>query len=298
MHVFECPGLPVAWVNAWLAGIGATVLDRRIRLHWRMEDAPVAVLSAGTLDPVEALAESWPDAEFLHKLPLTTDWNAAGEVKRNVPVEQFILRSRAARGHPHAWTLSSTLTDLSIDANGEVSHAPLDPPVPKGLTLHDRLLAVHREVVPASEGRLRDSLMGRADRVKGNGLGFDITRVGSLADKSGKQIEPVVEVLAFFGLCLFPVRGPGVERRSSRSNRQDARQRAWRRVPGTGDRRRFVWPAWRQPLDAAGVDALLDVWDPWRRHTWAPLDIHAGWRSVRYLPKGDERTSAIGSEPL
>ena len=65
MHVFTCPGLPASWVNAWLAGIGMTVLDRRIRLHWTAEDTPAAVLSSVELNPVEALVESWPNETFL-----------------------------------------------------------------------------------------------------------------------------------------------------------------------------------------------------------------------------------------
>ena len=110
-----------------------TVLDRRIRLHWTAEDAPVAVLSSVELDPVEALVESWPNETFLRELPIAKNWNDAGELKRKVSVDQFVARVRKARGHPHAWTLSSTMTDLSIDENGEVAHAPFDPAVPRGL---------------------------------------------------------------------------------------------------------------------------------------------------------------------
>ena len=265
MHRFTCPGLPAAWVNAWLAAIGTTVLDPRIRLHWTAENSPVAVLSSVDLDPVEALVESWPNATSLRELPLAEKWNGAGEVKRKVSVDQFVVRSRAARGHPHAWTLSSTMTDLSIDANGEVAHAPFDPPVPKGLTLYHRLLRVYQEAQPASKVRLSDSFVGKAERIEGNGLGFDNARLGSLADKSSKWIEPVVEFLAFFGLALLPVRGRGVDRRLSRYGDPDERQRGWQKPPRRDGPRRFVWPAWQQPLDSAGIDALLDAWNPWRR---------------------------------
>lgn len=299
MHEFTCPGLPAAWVNAWLAAIGATVLDSRVRLHWTAEDSPVAVLSSVELDPVEALVESWPDTAFLGELPVAESWNDTGELKRKVSVDQFVARSKAARGHPHAWALSSTMTDLSIDKDGAVAHAPFDPPVPKGLTLHDRLLLVHRETEPASLGHLRDSFLGKSARVKGNGLGFDSTRVGSLADMSDKWIEPVVEVLAFFGLSMFPVRGRGVVRRSSRHDKPDERQRGWRRVPGTNEPRRFVWPAWQQSLDNAGVDALLDGWNPWRKQAWARLGVHAAWQSVEYEARAKkDPTKAIGSERL
>ena len=179
MHVFTCPGLPGTWVNAWLAAIGVTVLDRRIRLHWTAEDAPVAVLSSVALDPVAALVDSWPDAAFLRELPVAQTWNGAGELKRKVSVEQFVARVRKARSHPFAWTLSSTMTDLSVDQSGEVAHAPFDPAGP-GTTkwLHHRLLRIHELAGPACEERLRDSLVGQANRVKNNGLGFDSTRLG------------------------------------------------------------------------------------------------------------------------
>ena len=300
MHVFTCPGLPASWVNAWLAGIGTTVLDRRIRLRWTAEDVPVAVLSSVELDPIEALAESWPNTTFLRELPIAESWNGAGELKRKVSVEQFITRVRETRGHPHAWTLSSTMTDLSIDQNGEVAHAPFDPAGP-GTTkwLHHRLLRVHELVGPVSEERLRSSLVGRANRVRNYGLGFDSTRLGSLADASDPWIEPVVELLAFFGLAVFPLRGRGVDRRLDRRGNSDERQRGWRNVPGSKEPRRFVWPAWRQPLDTAGVDALLDHWNPWRKQTWASLGIHAAWQSVRYQRRGSaDNTRAIGAQIL
>ena len=191
MHVLTCPGLPASWVNAWLAAIGVTVLDDRIRLHWTAEDAPVAVLSSVEINPIEALVDSWPNAAFLQELPVSESWNSAGVLRRKVSVEQFVARVREARGHPHAWTLSSTMTDLSIDKTGEVAHAPFDPAGP-GTTkwLHHRLLKVHELSKPVCEERLRESLTGQVSRVKNYGLGFDSTRLGSLADASDPWIEP------------------------------------------------------------------------------------------------------------
>lgn len=264
----------------------------------------MAVLSSFDLDPVEALAASWPDAKLLRDMPVAESWkNGAGQLRRRVSVEQFVERVRKARGHPRAWTLSSTMTDLSVDKGGEVAHAPFDPAGP-GTTkwLHHRLLKIHELAEPMSEGRLRDSLIGQASRFKNNGLGFDSTRLGSLADESDPWIEPVIELLAFFGLEVFPVRGRGVDRRLSRSGDPDERQRGWRREPqrnGSRKKRRFVWPAWQQPLDTAGIDALLDLWNPWRKPTWASLGVHAAWQSVRYRRRGSsDNTRAIGSEML
>ena len=300
MHAFTCPGLPASWVNAWLAAIGATVLDSRIRLHWTADDTPMAVLSSTEIDPVEALVKSWPNTAFLRALPIAQDWNGAGTLKRKVSVEQFAVRAKAARGHPHVWTLSSTMTDLSIDRNGEVAHAPFDPPAPRGVTLHERLLKVHHLAGPVCEEALRDSLLGKTNRVKANGLGFDSTRLGSLADTSDTYAEPVVELLAFFGLAVCPVRGRGADRRDGRRTDPDERQRGWRKAPGCNEARRFVWPAWQQPLDAAGVDTLLDAWNPFRsKQSWALLGVHAAWRSVEFKARAElDATRAIGSESL
>ena len=45
---------------------------------------------------------------------------------------------------------------------------------------------------------------------------------------------------------------------------------------GSRDPRRFHWPAWSQPLDSAGIDALMDAWIPERRATWRRVGVHAG----------------------
>ena len=300
MHEFTCPGLPASWVNAWLAAVGATVLDPRFRLHWTVDGTPVAVFSSVEIDPVEALVESWPDETFLRELPVAEHWKGAGELRRKVPVEQFGARVKEARGHPFAWTLSSTMTDLSVDKSEEVAHAPFDPAGP-GTTkwLHHRLLKVHELAGPMCADRLRESLLGQSSRVKSNGLGFDNTRLGSLADASEPRIEPVVELLAFFGLKILPFRGRGVAIRPGQSTNADERQRGWRREPGSNNQRQFVWPAWQPPLDTAGIDALLDLWSPWRRHAWGPLGVHAGWRSIRYQPRARaDTTRAITAQTL
>ena len=171
MTEVTCPGWRASWVNAWLAAVGATVLDQRIRLHWTTDAEPVAVLSADDGDPVAILAESWPDEDLLAEVPVARHWQAATELRRNVPVEVFRERADAVRSRTHVWTLSSTMTDLAVDDDGHVAHGPFDPPVPKGFTLHDRLVKVHRHVKSPST-RIRGSLAGEAEREKNNGLGF------------------------------------------------------------------------------------------------------------------------------
>ena len=151
----------------------------------------------------------------------------------------------------------------------------------------------------ASAERIRDSLAGRAVRVQDNGLGFDQTRLGSLSDVTSTWIDPVVEELAFFGLAMLPVRGGGADRRLDRRADARERQRGWRKTQRRGDPRCFHWPAWGQPLDSAGIDALMDVWDPDRQPAWPQVGVHAGWRSVRFEPRGSaDKTRAFGAERL
>ena len=298
MPEVTCRGWRASWVNAWLAAVGATVLDERIRLRWTTDSEPVAVLSARTADPVTALLETWPDAGSLSELPIAEDWRGTAKLRRRVPVEAFTARAQAARSHEGSWTLSSTMTDLSVDERGEVAHAPFDPAGPGTIKwLHHRLLKVHAHLDdPAA--RLRKSLMGEADRVKDNGLGFDQTRLGSLQDATDPWVDPVVEVLAFFGLALLPVRGRGADRQLDRSA-DAARQRGWLEVAGSRERRSFHWPAWSQPLDSDGIDALLDAWSPERRGGWARVGVHAAWQSVQFERRSSaDSTRAIGAARL
>ena len=294
-----CPGLPASWLNGWLAAVGATVLDTRIRLHWTADSTPAAVLSAADTDPVAALVASWPDEALLADLPIAENGKAAGLLRRKVSVEEFAARARAARGHEHAWTLSSTMTDLHVDENGEVAHALFDPAGPGPIKwMHHRLLKVHAQVVPSLE-RIRESLEGRAIRVKDNGLGFDQTRLGSQSDTTSIWVDPVVELLAFFGLALLPVRGAGIDRRLGRSSNAREIQRGWQIHAGERLERRFLWPAWCQALDTAGIDALLDAWTPHKRNLWPQTGVHAAWRTVQFQPRGSaDTTRAFGAVQL
>ena len=291
-----CPGLPANWINGWLAAVGATVLDSRIRLHWTKGGSPVAVLSAELADPVGALAEAWPDRKSVEDLPIAEHWKNAASLERKVSVEAFVQRARAARSHSGSWALSSTLTDLHVDKNGEVAHAPFDPAGPGTIKwLHHRLIKVHDHVAPSVE-HLGKALAGRTSRVKDHGLGFDITRLGSLGDSSGKWVNPVVEVLAFFGLAILPLRGKGADERTDPSSRTGAIQRGW--LPhGRGFR--FCWPAWSHWLDQFGIDALMDTWTPDNRSTWRQMGVHAGWRIQPYKARGtSDPTRAFASERL
>ena len=300
MAEIVCPGLPAEWVNAWLACVGATALEPRLRLRWTQGGTPRAVLSCDATDPIECLVDSWPTRDALDSLPLAENWGETPAVKRKVHVDKFAARAEAARGHSSSWTLSSTMTDLDVSKEGEVAHAPFDPAGP-GTTkwLHHRLLKLHEQVDP-TVARLRDSCVGTASRVKDNGLGFDLCRMGSQSDRTERWVDPVVEVLAFFGLSLLPVRGKGTD--ATLANRPaTALQRGW--FPSGVGRRRlcFEWPAWSSQLDHAAIDALLDAWHGVRaqRRQWEPLGVHAAWRTVRYEPRGSsDTTRGFGAERL
>jgi len=293
-----CDGLPAGWLNGWMAAVGATVLDEGVRLHWDPESHR-AVLSAARGDPVARLVAAWPSGDLLADLPIAEHWRGAGTLKRKVDLEAFAARACAARNHPLSWTLSSTLTDLAVDAAGEVAHARFDPPGPGPIKwLHHRLLKAWRHVSAPSAERLRASLLGEAERVQDNGLGFDHSRLASSADDGGRWTDPAVEVLAFFALALLPMRGRGTDRRVDPFAFVDQRQRGWRRTPGLRDARRFHWPAWRQPPGADGIDALLDIWQPEPRERWPLVGVHAAWRTVAFQPHGVDKTRAFGSERL
>ncbi len=294
-----CPGLPGYWVNAWLAAVGVTVLDPRIHLRWTIDGEPTAVFSATKIHPINALLESWPSKKLLDDLPIAECWKGNDPMRRKVSVETFMQRARETRGHPYSWTLSSTMTDLCVDKNGEVEHAPFDPAGPGSTKWLQHRLIKLQEHFDVSETRVRESLRGCAIRVKGNGLGFDQTRLGSSSDHTSKWVDPVVETLAFFGLKILPVRGNGVDQRLDNNVRTGKRQRGWRTSSSDGNIRQFHWPVWRQCLDHAGIDALMDVWKPSHKHTWDSLGVHAGWRSVQYTPVGSaDTTRGFGSERL
>lgn len=294
-----CPGLRADWVNGWLAAVGATRVEPALRLRWTLDSVPRAVLCAEDADPVLLLADAWPTSGALEELPIAETWGNTSPVRRKVSVEDFAMRARAARSDSFSWTLSSTLTDLDVSASGEVAHAPFDPAGPGTIKwLHHRLVKVHSHVDPAVT-QMADSLLGTSNRVKDNGLGFDSTRLASQADKTAKWVDPVIEVLAFFGLALLPVRGTGTDGSINKSVRSSSRQRGWKRLSEGRSILCFVWPAWNEPLDFDGIDALLDIWE-WRdRSRWSRAGVHGGWHSVRYEKRGSgDTTRGYDSERL
>ncbi|MDE0496433.1 MAG: hypothetical protein OXH86_03680 [Acidimicrobiaceae bacterium] len=303
MAELSCPGLPASWLNGWLAALGATVLVPEMRLSWTDGPAAHAVLAIDDArDPLTVLVAAWPSTERIAQMPIAEAWRDCDPTEPKMPLSVFVERARSGRSHPDIWSLSSTYSDLDgIEAkNGtvEVARSKFASAAPgSNRTVHFRLQRVHGKVEDPTE-QVAATLRGEPQRVEANGLGFDVTRITSLGDESAKRVDPVVEVLAFFGLARLPLRGLGVTSRGAgESGRESARQAGWQRGPDD-PRLRFFWPAWKQPLGCNGVDALLDVWDPHRPATWHRLGVHFAWKSVEFIWQGNDTTRGIGSEAL
>ena len=308
MNDVECPGLPADWLNSWLASIGLLVLEPRLSLSWTQDANPIAVLSTDDgSDPLTVAVQAWPYVERLRAMPIARSLKDLREMKRAVPIDVFLERAECARSHIDSWTMSSSITDLYVDISaGKTRHADLDAPAPKGTTLHDRLMKCFDEVASPSD-TIPATLHGNGRRVEANGLGFDASRISALADSAKKIVDPVVEVLAFFGLRALPMRGKGIEvGKSGTRDRLAARQRCWHFDTTKGPRDRYMaWPAWQQSLDYPGVDALLDQWSRLVersirerrvfRAELSRLGIHAAWQTRRYIKRDSERTAGFTS---
>ncbi|MEZ5257491.1 MAG: hypothetical protein R2705_11530 [Ilumatobacteraceae bacterium] len=173
-----------------------------------------------------------------------------------------------------------------VDKAGEARHGVLDPAGPGTIKwLHHRLVKVSATVndpataVPASAA-------GVLDRVGDNGLGFDVRRIGSLGDRNAIFVDPVVETLAFFALAVLPLRGDGSDERIASSSRRPRQRRSTRDAP-------FTWIAWRYPLSADAIDALLD--QPTDIRLRSGLGVIAAWSALAYESRGSaDATRALG----
>lgn len=269
MNERVCRGLPADWLNGWLAAVGATVLVDGMRLGWTDEPVPSARLSLPNgSDPAEAIAQAWPTVDDMDTWPIVDMGSDGGALPLNPSLDQWRARVSRERGSDNAWMLSSLFTDLVRDFKTRawtVDRGDLHPPAPTGRTMHFRLRALAQAPVDAEA--VGSTLDGVGRRVSGQGLGFDLGRIGSLADATGQTVDPVIEILAFFGLALFPCRGSGNGAFAQRGSVRD------------GKKRSIQWPAWSAALDRWAIDALLDL----APRSWPP-DIRAlgTWQTVSF----------------
>lgn len=281
MTARTCPGLPADWLNGWLAALGALTRAPALHLRWSDDPVPLAVLVApGDDDPADLIEAAWPTEAEVAALPIARHLDGQPELTLNPDVPTWIERARLARTDPAGWTLSSLHTDLTWDAKARdhvIERGQLHTPMPgRDNTLHDR---VRKLVDLSSPNRIPSTLDGAAQRVSNYGLGFDVSRISSMADKAGQLVDPAIEILAMWGLSLLPSRGDGVWRH----------QRGWT----TKGSDRFTWFTWDSELDRAAVDALLDVA---HAGSGAPVGLTGAWECVPYEARGgSDVTRGFGS---
>jgi hypothetical protein len=297
----QTTGLGAGWINSWLASIGVLRLLPDARLRWDGRGSPRAVFGSVEGEVAEAVAGALPTVSDLDSLAIARRRSGLAEFPRSVSREAYRERAAVSRANPRDWSLAASVTDLV--PGDEIVHGPFDPAMPRGITLHERVRAC-RERLPSDPASLvaavASTLAGRGSRVQANGLGFDVTRSSAGVDASAEvMVDPIIECLAFEGLQLFPMRGDG--------ERAGGLQRGF---TSTASRRgAFRWPAWRQPLDLWGVDALLDqaagVLPPDGSVTGGParrlqlLGVTALYGSVYQRPRGSADTyRAYGAERL
>lgn len=286
---YGAPGFSVDWLNAWLAAIGVTVLLPQVRLRWTSDPVPSAtfVLPATGPDLPELLAGAVPSPDDLAALAIARAVAGRPDLKRNVDIPAYSDRADLARSQRDL-TLSATLTDLVAELRADgLPHSPFDPPMPKGITVWERLVACRATVVDV-EQHLRDSLAGTAGRVVNNGLGFDARRLVAGVRSSDARVDALVEILAFYGVWLFTVRGSGAR----------ARTRGWTAAESRVGA--FRWFAWTSALDRWAIDALLDLaHDPgYRPSLGSRLGITRWYQTVPYQRRASmDMTRAYGAEP-
>jgi hypothetical protein len=279
---YKAPGLSAAWLNGWLAAIGVTILTPDTRLHWTRSEQPHAVFDNNDL--ITQLSAAIPTIDQLDELAIARNpsW-AEIDFPRKVPRDSYT--SRVARARDGDTTLAATVTDLAHHRNEPITHSPFDPPAPKGLTLHQRLVSC-RSAIDDLPARLTATLAGQGERAAMNGLGFDYSRLfaPTIPDGKDRWCEPVIELLCFYALGLLPARGDG---------HQQLHTRGWTGPPTR--RGSFTWPTWHEPLTIAGIDALLDrFWAD--KHT---TTIEAAYRTVPYQPRSSlDATRGFASERL
>jgi len=253
---FEASGLTADWLNGWLAAIGATVLVPGLRLGWADEAVPYAVYESDeAVDVFQAIARALPTEETLAQSTIApTRPDTHQTLDRHVTLDAYreraSLERREGSGH-----LAASVSDLDVDADlGNLEHGAFYPAAPPTTgPLWQRVeLCAQKVPIGKQETWVEASLLGLGHREEVNGLGFDPRRLPAGVHDQHKRLgkkyaDPVVELMVFAALVLFPTRGNGCE----------IRQRGWR--DRKTKRGAFEWSAWRPSLDRWAIDALLDV---------------------------------------
>lgn len=322
MHHEQCPGLPASWPNAWLAALGATVLTPDLRLSWTDKAEPVAVLRHPTAPPADAIVSAWPTCDRIQSMPLHEMQTLMPKTQAGAPSEKFVEASAFRQvlqpplaAAPDDHSVCAFFTDQSThDQEHERTRRKACAQSPffqhgtrgKG-TVYDRLVKVIDEMDKkrtsaglSTKDFLQGTLNGTPRLVACNGLGFDARRhaKNNRPGTEGMMVDPVVEILAFWGLALLPLRGDGNHTRDGRPNQKCQ-----------SSDRRLLYPAWRQeqPLDRWGVAALLTHWEhetsrrgpdqpPLSEAARRRLGVTAAWHAEVLRPdSGKDTTRGLSS---
>ena len=292
MAITRTEGLRADWLNAWLAAIGICHLCPEVKLRWTDEPEPKAEFRhADGSELAEIVRKRLPERDWFDSLAIARPDQIDGVLfKHNPSLTDYRKRAIHARTRGD-FSLTSALTDLGelkAVTGDKLPHSPFNPPAPRGITLWDRVTSCVEELDQNPEATLEATFQGTATRIQGNGLGFDYLRLFSPTIPDGQVfVDPTIEVLAFFGLSLFPVRGDGVRHRA----------RGW--TGGVLSQGAFTWPAWSEWLGCTAIDALLDHFYSQDDADWVSGTIVARYQSVPYRPKGSsDVTRGIGSERI
>jgi hypothetical protein len=210
----EAPGLPADWLNGWLAAIGVTVLVPGARLRWDGEGVPSAVFEIDhPADLAEVVAKELPTPAKLVRSPIAkTLPGTEHDFARNVTLAAFRERATIERTAKEG-ILAASVSDLNARVNpGDLNHGAFDPPAPHGETLWSRAAKCAQALARAENlaERVQNTLNGFGQREKLNGLGFDARRSPpGIHAAHDVYADPVIELLAFVALALFPTRGDG-----------------------------------------------------------------------------------------
>lgn len=250
---WDAEGLTADWLNGWLAAIGVTVTVPGVKLSWSDQAIPFAVFHTNdNCDLFDSVATALPSEEDLQDSIIARTYGDLAEFQRRVSLDAYRQRAVAERAR-RSVHLAASVSDLRDDIDPtSLDHGAFDPAVPRGETLWSRAMACSKAIPTDNRVEVvRLSLTGQLLRVQANGLGFDPRRLPSSVQASGKpskvHVDPVVELLCFAALALFPTRGNG----------RQVRQRGW--IDRSTQRGAFRWVAWRPALDSWAIDALLDA---------------------------------------
>jgi hypothetical protein len=278
MATFEAKALTADWLNAWVAAIGICVLLPETKLAWSSSETPHAIFTFADHTPFpEQLAKALPSLEDIGRLAIArTHSDSPVDFARKVAHEAYRARCELVRRTGDS-SLSSSVTDLGRNHVDDLDHGTFDPPQPGGITLWQRVgkCVSFTDPDPAALAlAVERTLRSGGERVDNNGLGWDYRRILSPTNpKSGVWVDPIVELLTFYGMTLLPTRGDGRVQRT----------RGFTAAPSKVGS--FTWTAWTPPLSATGIDALLDQF--WAGRNKRPSGLFpVSYESVPYDPRG------------